>query len=208
MIIYKVTNKVNGKIYIGQTVSNLEHRISQHFCAKKSYFHNALHKYGRENFEWKIIEYCESKEEMNEMEFHYIKQYNSVEDGYNLTYGGEGNYGHKFNKAFCKKQSDLKKALYKSGWKHPMLGRNHTKESIKKMSKAVSGKRHNRYGVVGPENPASKEFIITDPLGREFKIKGLKYFCENNNLQFTVMSMCARGLRPQHKGYKCRYLEE
>jgi len=209
MIIYKAENKINGKIYIGQTQSDLNHRISQHLCERRSYFHNALHKYGKEKFKWEIIEYCDSKEELNEMEFHYIKQYDSFKpNGYNLTLGGEGNTGRKFGKEFCKKQSDLKKALYASGWKAPMTGRKHTKKTINKIRKKVSGKNHNRYGVFGAENPVSKEFIITDPSGNEFKIKGLTEFCRKNNLQCSLMSMCARGLRPHHKGYKCRYLEE
>ena len=177
MIIYRVINKINGKIYIGQTVSSLEHRISQHFCEKnKSYFHNALRKYGKENFQWKILEHCDSKEELDEMEFHYIKQYDTFNNGYNLTMGGKGNSGRKFGKEFCKKQSELKKELYKSGWKHPMLGRNHSKKSIKKMSIANSGKNHPRYGIFGPDNPLSKKFVITNPSGKEFEIKGLKIF--------------------------------
>jgi group I intron endonuclease len=89
-IIYKATNKINGKSYIGQTTKPLEKRKLQHL-KKGSYFHNALKKYSFDNFTWKILENCHSKNELNEMEFHYIKQYNTFADGYNLTYGGEDN---------------------------------------------------------------------------------------------------------------------
>lgn len=56
MIIYKVTNKINGKVYIGKTKYTLNDRKSQHFSECKLYnthnkFHNALRKYERRNFE-------------------------------------------------------------------------------------------------------------------------------------------------------------
>ncbi len=55
MLIYKVVNKVDGKIYIGQTVGNLNRRKSEHLNDAKvgrydSYFHNALRKHGKDNF--------------------------------------------------------------------------------------------------------------------------------------------------------------
>ncbi len=58
MIIYKATNKINNKSYIGQTQHSLESRNSQHYRDYKdsnTSFHKALRKYGKENFEWKII---------------------------------------------------------------------------------------------------------------------------------------------------------
>ena len=71
MIIYKATNKINGKVYIGQTINSLEHRKSGHerdaHCKKKStvYFHNALLKYGFENFNWEVIKECASQKELD-----------------------------------------------------------------------------------------------------------------------------------------------
>lgn len=96
MIIYKATNKKNGKSYIGQTSYELEFRIKSHFSEAKRDnlpFHNALLK-NEKDFNWEVIEKCTTKEEMDEMEFHYIKKYNTLfPNGYNLTFGGEGNYG-------------------------------------------------------------------------------------------------------------------
>lgn len=91
--IYKVTNKINGKIYIGQT-NNFDKRKQQHEkCYKKEdcIFHRAIQKYGKENFEWEIINKTTSLEKAYELEKKYIKEYNTFgENGYNMTKGGDG----------------------------------------------------------------------------------------------------------------------
>ena len=94
--IYKITNKINNKIYIGQSV-NIEQRFYTH-CSDaltktdNNYFHNAIRKYGKENFYIEIIEEC-SVEELNDKEVYWINKYNSTDSsiGYNSTLGGEGN---------------------------------------------------------------------------------------------------------------------
>lgn len=98
MIIYKATNKINNKSYIGQTIKSLRSRKSQHLAdsIRKNYnFHKAIQKYGIDSFSWEILCECDSKEEMDEMEFHYIIQYDTYRNGYNCTFGGEGSHGHK-----------------------------------------------------------------------------------------------------------------
>lgn len=96
MIIYKVTNKINNKIYIGQTINSLEHRRKQHEkdCRRNKYynnrFHNALIKYGFDNFIWECLCECVSIEELNSKEQYYISEYNTTDKalGYNLKFGG------------------------------------------------------------------------------------------------------------------------
>jgi len=134
-IIYKVKNKVNGKIYIGQTTRTLKCRMKEHINDQRKYYlHNALRKYGKENFQWEVLEHCDSKEELDEMEFHYIKQYNSFgKSGYNLTYGGEGFVGYKHSKKTLKKISlSLKGKM--SGEKNPFYGKRHNEKTKKLMS--------------------------------------------------------------------------
>lgn len=90
-IIYKVTNKVNGKSYIGQTRYTIEFRWKQHQHKKdNTYFHNAIHKYGIENFSIEILEEC-NVEDLNSREIFYIAKYDTFNNGYNLTIGGDGN---------------------------------------------------------------------------------------------------------------------
>jgi group I intron endonuclease len=94
-IIYKVTNKINGKSYIGQTKSSINHRWSQHkhnAATKKNkcmYFENAIKKYGHTNFNAEVLLYCDYKM-MNHFEILFIKSYQSTdrEFGYNITEGG------------------------------------------------------------------------------------------------------------------------
>ena len=90
-IIYKITNKVNGKSYIGQTRYTIEFRWRQHQHKKdNTYFHNAIHKYGIQNFSVEVLEECDV-EKLNSREIFYIAKYNTFKEGYNLTIGGEGN---------------------------------------------------------------------------------------------------------------------
>ena len=87
--IYKITNKVNGKVYIGQS-DNIERRWKNH---KKDAFwsnghvynyplYRAMRKYGLDNFLFEILEECK-KEELNQKEVSYIAQYDSFHNGYN-----------------------------------------------------------------------------------------------------------------------------
>jgi group I intron endonuclease len=97
LIIYKVTNLENGKIYIGQTSSSLDERRRKHeydaqrLNRKTVKFHNALLKYGFDKFNWEILRECETQEELDYYEEYYIMQYNSIdrELGYNLKHGGK-----------------------------------------------------------------------------------------------------------------------
>lgn len=100
--IYKFTNKINGHCYIGQT-NNLQKRYNGHksesFNPKASGywlpFHCAIRKYGIENFTYEVIEEIsdgENQQFINEREQYFIKYYHSLKDenGYNVTFGGDG----------------------------------------------------------------------------------------------------------------------
>jgi predicted GIY-YIG superfamily endonuclease len=90
--IYKATNLINGKSYIGYT-NELARRLKQHKQDSKNpktYFHRAIKKHGWNNFQWDII--YQSKERnhtLNEMEKYFIEEYNTFNNGYNSTTGGE-----------------------------------------------------------------------------------------------------------------------
>ena len=85
MIIYKTTNIINGKIYIGQDSKNNKNYLGGGILIKK-----ALLKYGKENFIKEIIEYCNNKNELNEREIYWIEFFNATDHtvGYNIETGG------------------------------------------------------------------------------------------------------------------------
>ena len=166
MIIYKATNKINGKCYIGQTTINIEKRKYKHEWDSKNsqdnnYFHNALNKYDKNNFEWEILEKCNSKNELDEMEYHYIKQYNSFNNGYNITMGGEGTLGRIVSQLTRKLISKANKGKYE-GKNNPNYGNKWTDEQKERMSKQRLGKNNPMFGKE-PHN--IKEYIITTPGG-------------------------------------------
>lgn len=90
MIIYKLTNKVNNKVYIGQTRSSMKKRFSQHCETRnKTAIGLAIKKYGVDNFECSVLyDNIETIEELNKKEIEYIKLYNSISpNGYNIESG-------------------------------------------------------------------------------------------------------------------------
>lgn len=95
MIIYKITNLLNGKIYIGQTIRTLEERQKQHINnakkGSKTHLYFAMRKYGMDNFKFEILEYAKSKEELNKLETYYINKFDTIRTGYNMVDGGNNN---------------------------------------------------------------------------------------------------------------------
>ena len=99
--IYKIENKINGKVYIGQSVNIkkrfIEHRYRAYDTKDEKtfglYLYCAIRKYGKENFSFSIIEEC-STEALNEKEIYWIRYYqsNQKEYGYNLSDGGNSKY--------------------------------------------------------------------------------------------------------------------
>lgn len=101
MLIYKVTNLINQKIYIGQTINTLHHRWLRHqydaFCNnKQTKFARALRKYGIDNFRIEQIDTANTQEELNEKERYWIAYYDSCHQGYNSTDGGEEGNTYKY----------------------------------------------------------------------------------------------------------------
>ena len=92
--IYKITNKINGKSYIGQTIQSVKERFYRHCSTKCSQailnmaIHKAINKYGKSNFTIEVIEEVESAN-LNDREKYWIKYYDSYNNGYNSTEGGQ-----------------------------------------------------------------------------------------------------------------------
>lgn len=91
--VYKTTNIINNKIYIGQHKSQ---SFDTRYKGSGSYLWNAINKYGWDNFITEILVTCNSKDEMNSEEIRLIEEYDSTNPliGYNLTKGGGGHLGY------------------------------------------------------------------------------------------------------------------
>lgn len=91
--IYLVTNNINGKQYIGQTIMTLKQRWNKHLSKSREKnatgLAGAIKKYGEENFSIELIATC-NIEDLNNLEQYYINKYDTFNNGYNLTLGGEG----------------------------------------------------------------------------------------------------------------------
>jgi group I intron endonuclease len=150
MIIYKTTNLINNKIYIGKYLGNWEGYLGSGVNLRK-----AIKKYGKENFKRETLEKCISKKQLNEREKYWILHYSSINKniGYNLARGGEGGIGwfagKKHSEETKKKIGKISKARgvsekcrLKSKERNFWLGRKHTEETKEKIRQANLGKKH------------------------------------------------------------------
>ena len=115
MYIYKITNKLNNKIYIGQVYNKtIMDRFDRHIKSaspkSRSYIDRSIYKYGSDNFVCELIDTATSLQELNEKEKYWIKYYNSTDRyiGYNLTPGGDGG-----NTYLCKTKKEMKEIKHK-----------------------------------------------------------------------------------------------
>ena len=137
-IVYKATLKIDGRVYVGQTIKHLEKRIADHKHSSKNpkhdHFRSAIKKYGFENFEWEIIKECHSKEELDSQEILYIELFHSTnpEKGFNLKSGGSrGKHSEKTKKIISEGKIAEKNGMFgKDAWNK---GKNLTDEHKNKI---------------------------------------------------------------------------
>ena len=121
LVVYKHTNKINGKVYIGQTKDCLN-RWKPSSYVGSTYFYHAIQKYGWNNFQHEFLKTNLTQEEADYWERYFIKKYQSTNPqyGYNICEGG----GHK---------------IILHGEKNGFYGKQHTPESIKIMKQKKYG---------------------------------------------------------------------
>lgn len=183
--VYKITNSVNDKVYIGITCRPIMKRFWQH-CSKGNALYNSIKKYGKDKFKIEHIATSENRENLGHLESLLIEQYNSMyPNGYNLTSGGEMTW----------KVSEHTKELLRNkiAWNKGKRGL-YTDEIRKSMGKQNIG---NTY--------AAKNYTITTPKGEIIETYNLTKFCEEHNLDISNMSAVANGRRKHHKNYKISY---
>lgn len=234
-IIYKITNKINGKVYIGQTIQSLKSRKRDHRNKvdrlSNLYLYRAFKKYGFAAFEWQEIDQAISKTELDEKEKFYIERFQAVdrEYGYNMTCGGEGgkqteevrrrigasNRGRVKSEEERKKLSISLKGKYtkeKASW----WGRKHTDEQKRKISEAQLGAKNHMYGKKASEETRQK---------KSEAIRGEKHWnhktvinldsgeiyvsaleaSEKTGVDNSSIGKCCKGLRNSAGGYRWTY---
>jgi group I intron endonuclease len=152
-IVYLLTNKINNKIYIGQTIQKLKERLRKYLYLNTQIINRAIHKYGCENFQCEVLCYANSIDDLNDKEIFFINKYNSTNKliGYNIRKGG-----HNFEKSDETKQkisllnigkhlSDETKqkiSLSTSGTNNHFYGKSHSVETKMKMSELWDKSKH------------------------------------------------------------------
>lgn len=135
MIIYKIENSINGKIYVGLTTKSLSNRIAGHIAENKSYVQKALNKYGIQSFRIAVIDSAESREVLCEKEKYWIQHYDcKAPNGYNLTDGGDGliNPSKSVRKAISKKVSIIMQGnQYRTGIPHSEATKKKISDTLK-----------------------------------------------------------------------------
>jgi len=159
MVIYKITNTINGKVYIGKTKNQVQRRWQNHVRLAKNgstvALHLAIRKYGATNFSFEEIISVLNENDLDYFEIHFIKEFNSCllngGHGYNMTFGGDGlSAGFKHSQTTKDKMSSSR------------LGKKKSQAHKDALSAAKTGEGNAMYGVTGPQHPcygktASKE---------------------------------------------------
>ena len=218
--IYKVTNKDNGKVYIGPSVE-IGKRWRQHMTAKDDiYFHKAIQKYGVENFEWEVIEQCKKKD-LDEREIYWIEYYDSFNKGYNCTKGGEGNSGEgnpnwkggiSLDPEYSKQWYEVNKEKIKEKMKeHYETNKEKRKEQMKEYSKANKDKKKEYDKQYYEENKEKrkqqmKEHYETNKEKRKEYYKANKEKIKEKKKEYYEVNK--EKIKQQMKEYNKQYYEE
>jgi group I intron endonuclease len=202
-IIYKATNKITGKIYIGKTGRELPIRIMEHACHSKYgsryYFHKSIRKYGIEAFVFEVVESGIPEEVLGRKEIEWIERLDcAAPKGYNLTLGGEGgkpipeilekivkaNRGKKRSKEHCERMSKIKKGQLVSMETRKKIsesnkGRVVSELTRRKIGESQAGPKNHRWGKSSGESQRLAASAATkarweDPVKRAACIEKLK----------------------------------
>jgi group I intron endonuclease len=149
MFIYKITNTVNGKIYVGQHIgSDLDQYLLSQFWAvdrgdrSKPRLYNAMRKYGRDAFRIEPLIIVGSQWELNYYEALLIEKLDSrnPQIGYNIALGGDGGFT---GNGWKHKPETLENFhLSRMGSGNPFFGKHHTAESIQRIKASKLGHKH------------------------------------------------------------------
>lgn len=186
--IYKYTNKINGKVYIGSAVNFIKRHWEHLNYPTKSakLLQAAFSKYGKENFEYEILEYC-PKYLLYKIEQGWINWYKCYErsHGYNLSKFAEG------SREGCTKETARKGVNTK-------ILKGFNKITYPKLSESKLGRLNPMFGKIGKLNPTSKSVLVYD-INNIFlnQFNSCKEASDYYNIPRRSISRVASGERPK-----------
>jgi len=235
MIIYRAINKINGKMYIGQTIQSLRKRKSGHrYEAKngmKRLFCEAVRKYGIKGFNWEILEECKTKDILDKREKHYIEEYGSLApNGYNMTLNTCGNLGYDFSgknnprygdhrsleEIHGKEKARELKENIKDRYNNPEYREHFSKLMKKRLSKwnpmnnEKSRMKLSRTRTGGNNPAAIYKWKITLPYGAVYETDCMRQFCKEHGFARHTLIRIANGeiKNPRDKFYRGWIIEK
>jgi group I intron endonuclease len=208
VVVYLITNLVNGKRYVGQTTRTTQQRFKHH-CWRSTVrtrmpIAMAIAKYGAINFKIEVICSCSSQEELDRMELHYATQLGTFSpNGYNLRAGnGTGSVSAETRAKLSAKMTgktatpETRAKLSKSH-----MGIRLSEDAKRKLSEANRGKPGTTYCYQRSSEVSAKTYVLYSPDGRKTTIHNMRKFCKDHDLSPARMCEVVRGRKLHHKGW-------
>ena len=199
--IYKITNKIDNKIYIGQTINDLEQRWKSHWKKKSNcrYLSLAFKKHGVDNFKFELI--CISFDEnLDELEKYYIKKLNSLApNGYNLREGGNSSRHSEETKLKISQSLKGRTDIVRS---KSQLGKKHSEETKKKISESGKARKNN---IEWHINKCKTVLQIDENDNIINKYISAREAARQIGISSTAIILCCQGKRNKAKGFKWVY---
>ena len=201
--IYKITNSINNKVYIGKTEYSVEKRWKEH-CNdafkdrnEKRPLYAAIRKYGIKNFNIELIEETNIPEEK---EIYWIKYYNSFENGYNATLGGDGKHYADYDLiySFFQKGLNNKEISEITGYDFRTIQASLNRNNVSVEERQKRGHEH-AYKKVAMINPKTNQIIQIFPSMAE----AVKKVGEANSSH--IAAVC-QGKRKTCRGFSWKYV--
>ena len=198
--IYKITNKINGKCYIGKSIDVYRRwEEEKHFRSVNEHLKSAFEKYGFENFSFEILEECEESA-LDSKEIYYISLLDATNNkkGYNMTFGGTG------GKLTSEVIERIKKTKEKNGYTKFWLGKKIPSETKEKISKSLSGNKNPFFNKTGKDSPNGRKILcietnqVFDTIKEAAQFANLKV---GNNIRTAIKLNIKAG------GYHWQYLD-
>lgn len=205
MVIYKVTNRITGEVYIGQTVRRVYERLNEH-VNKQTALGRAILEYSLENFDVSIIDKAETIEELNEKEKTWIDYYMEKGPSYNVRPGGGNKIGYHHTDETKQKLSVAHRGKHE-GENNPFYGKHHSKEQREKWSEQRRGRKltdeWKRNVSLSLCNRRKVKNVETGEIFNSIREAAEKY-----GVPPTHITRVCRGKRKRTGGYHWEYVED